>query len=106
METNFRITTSYIFELYNDTTQNYHMVWLMGQDGKVTFAASRTADTQGVALDFEIDRFPQGTNDSNYRLNQDNRFQLYNTTTAKWHSIWVSSATGKPALKIEQIGEE
>lgn len=103
---NFRVTTAYIFELLNVTDNNFYQIWAQGQDGKVKIRVATSPDLDGVALEFEIDSFPVGGPNSNYRINTDNVFQLYNVTTNLYYTIFIGGTKENPSLDIAQEGEE
>lgn len=103
---NFRITTSYIFELLNVTDQNFYMLWCVGAGNSVSVKVSTQPDVISEALQFDIDNFPNGNIDSNYRFNKFGIFQLYNVDTELWHSIYiVKSGNEAPSLKAYTQGE-
>jgi hypothetical protein len=42
---------------------------------------------------------------ANYRVKDGTTFQLYNTTTGKWHSVWLTGPDGAAALTHSASGE-
>jgi hypothetical protein len=42
---------------------------------------------------------------ANYRIKNGTTFQLYNVTTSKWHSVWLTGAAGEAKLEHELTGE-
>lgn len=102
---NFRITTEYVFQLINVDNQLFYTIGCDGPDGKVTLVAANDADITSERLDFNIDSIPSGGT-ANYRINADNVFQLLNYTTKLWHTVFVEGTASNPTLAISQTGEE
>lgn len=72
----------------------------------VTIAVSDTPDDTSERLDFEMDAFPTGGANGNYRINDDNVFQLRNATTQLYHTVYIGGTASQPTLSVEQQGEE
>lgn len=103
---NFRITTDYIFELLNVTDSSFYKIWASGGDGYARITIANVPDTTSVRLNFRIDNFPDGNDNSNYRIKSSGEFQLYNVDTGLWHSVWVGGTKANPTLELLQEGEE
>ena len=72
----------------------------------VTIAVSDTPDDTSERLDFGMDAFPTGGANGNYRINDDNVFQLRNATTQLYHTVYIGGTASQPTLSVEQQGEE
>ena len=103
---NFRVTTDYVFELINVTDNNFYPIWVKGPVGHPQLTVSSTPDTTSEALEFAIDNFPSGGPNGNYRINDDNVFQLYNITTDLFHSVYIGGTKENPTLVLAEEGEE
>ena len=102
---NFRITTDYIFELYDVDTDSYYSCWVEGQDGYAVIKISEVADTSGVAIEITSNNIPDGTDSSNYRT-KSGMLQIYNVDTKKYHTIFITGDSSRTAVSISQTGEE
>lgn len=102
---NFRITTDYIFELYDVDTNSYYSCWVEGQDGSAAIKISQVADTSGVAIEITSSNIPDGNESSNYRI-KSGILQIYNIDTKKYHTIFIIGDSSRTAVSISQIGEE
>lgn len=113
MATNFRITTSYMFEIFNPDSNNgqggFHQIWIVGQDGTLQIATSELPDLEGVEMklpDSIIPYVPDGV-DSNYRLDSDGNFQLYNVDNGLWYNVYIQGELETPPqFYIYQEGTE
>ena len=113
METNFRITTGYIFELYNPNSNSgnggFHEVWISGAEGSLQISVAEQPDNTGVEMDLPdniIPSPPTGVN-SNYRLDNAGNFQLYNTSNGLWYNVWIKGELDNPPqFYIYQEGTE
>ena len=109
---NFRITTSYVFEIFNTDTGLFHQVWIEGEEGKAKIALAKEGDTSQEVLDWDFakDQIPnvpiEFSEFSNDRVNDDNELQLLNVTTEKFHTLYIGGDADKPTLSISQEGEE
>lgn len=101
---NFRITTDYIFELYDVKTNKFYKVWVAGEDGHAQLRKDVNPDEDGVALDIDPRVFPSGNIGSNYRV-KNNILQIYNVDTHKYHSIFISGNRQRTAISILPNGE-
>lgn len=102
---NFRITTDYILQWFNITTQLYHTVWCAGVDGKVQYKVAAIGDSTSTALEIVGGVIPNGLPESNYRITADNVIQLANTTTKKWNTPLLSGIGSSITFRMSQIGE-
>lgn len=105
-DSNIRLTTAYVFQVRNKDTGNYHSIWADGEEPYVYIAVAEQPDLTSIALVFDADIFPPGTPNSNYRINENNQFQFYNPTTAKYYSAWVTGTAENPELSVAAIGED
>lgn len=104
---NIRITTGYIFEIYNVTTGLFHQIWVEGDEGALQIVWSETADTTSTALELENGQIPNGNENSNYRIDIHGNFQLLNITNNKWYNVWIRGELGNPPqFYIYQEGED
>lgn len=102
---NFRITTDYILELFDVSTNNYFKIWIAGNDGSAALKIDSIADTTSVALNITTKAIPNGNENSNYRV-VSSLLQIYNVDTAKWHTIFTVESEDRTAFAIIPTGEE
>lgn len=106
---NFRVTTEYILELLNVSDGNFYSFFASGVDGNVKLNIACAPDISSQELDwnyilFQLPEPPVGSN-SNYRKKDDQTLQIYNITTAKWHTLFIGGTKNNPQLSIAQEGE-
>ena len=113
MATNFRITTTYIFEVYNPDSNNgqggFHQVWISGQEGSLQISTAQNPDLGGVEMELPDNIIPSPPNgaNSNYRLDNDGNFQLYNVDNGLWYNVWIKGELdAPPQFYIYQEGAE
>lgn len=102
IETNFRITKNYVFEIFSPERNAYFQCWIEGAEGAATLEIFDTPSAEET-LDEDFSILPAGNENSNYRVIADNVLQLFNITTAKWHTVYFSGAN--PTFTINQEGE-
>lgn len=105
MDNNFRITTDYIFELFDEISEQFYEIWVSGQDGFAQLRFAENPDTTGVALDIDPRNFPLGNDNSNYRVKY-GMLQILNVDTNKFHTIFINGIGNSIEISISQIGEE
>lgn len=104
---NIRITTDYVFEVLNVDNGGFYPIWIKGDEGTLQIAWFDTPDTTGVAMELPNGQIPAGTGNSNYRIDSNGNFQLYNVDNEKWYNVWVKGELGKPPqFLIYEEGEE
>lgn len=106
---NFRVTTEYILELLNVSDGNFYSLFVSGSDGAVKLEIADSPDVDSEELEwnyilFQLPEPPAGSN-SNYRKKDDGTLQLFNTTTAKWHTIFIGGTKNNPQLSVAAEGE-
>lgn len=49
-----------------------------------------------------LGRIPRNPVDGNYQIDENSVFRIYNTTTGKYHSVWITSAANgdNPTINI------
>lgn len=107
---NFRITTDYILQIFNVTTQGFHTIWVAGEDGKATLQSAKNADSTSTELDWDYQVFqlpdpPLDSTTTNYRKTNNNVLQLLNVDTKKWHTLFISGNKNNPKFSISKQGE-
>jgi len=96
---NFRVQSGTTFQLKNNITGNFHSIWLETISGSVQFRM----DSKGSSLqswDFQ----PLDPPNANFRILDGLTFQLYNTTTGQWHTLYTHLVNGKVTLAIDPDG--
>lgn len=107
---NFRVTTEFVLQLFNVTTQSYHSIWVSGQDGSATLNSSEYGDSTSEALEWDYQVYqlpdpPLNSTSTNYRKNNNNVLQLLNVDTNKWHTLFISGGINNPTFSIAKIGD-
>lgn len=103
MESNFRITTDYIFELYDTNTGKFYKCWIEGEDGAAAIKIASVPDTEGVAIEITAKCIPDGNENSNYRITS-SVLQIYNVDTQKYHTIFITGNEKRTAFSISPNG--
>lgn len=108
-KSNFRVTTEYILELLNVSDGNFYSLFVSGSDGAAKLEIADSPDVDSEELEwnyilFQLPEPPVGSN-SNYRKKDDQTLQIYNITTAKWHTLFIGGTKNNPQLSIAQEGE-
>ena len=103
MESNFRITTDYIFELYDTNTGEFYQCWIGGEDGAAAIKIASVPDTEGVAIEITAKYIPDGNENSNYRIIS-SVLQIYNVDTQKYHTIFITGNEKRTAFSISPNG--
>lgn len=51
-----------------------------------------------------LGRIPRNPEDGNYQIDGDSVFRIFNTTTGKYHSVWITSEGNgdNPTLNISE----
>lgn len=108
---NFRITTDYILQIFNDTTQSYHSIWIGERNGKYCIEVAADSDTTSVALDWNYanQQLPNPSKEqqatSNYRITEFQSLQLLNPTSGKYHTINITFSKNNPLFNVGE-GED
>lgn len=106
MNKNFRITTDYILQIFNVTTQGYHTIWMGELNGEKYIEVSPEPDTTSIALewDFIINQFPSPSDfkatTSNYTISDGGVLQLLNPNTNQYYSIDIVFSKNNPIFNI------
>lgn len=92
---NARIQAGTSLELYCPDTGLWHAIWLEQDGGSPTLKIAAT----GSSAAYSYAAYDEAN--ANFRISSGRTFQLYNTDSAGFHTIWLSGTAISPLLAID-----